>query len=248
MKKYENVVNDRYNSISSKKHIYEDIYSVLNPIGFWTYIEIETLICKFFNTLRNEHIDITKFKILDIGCGSGTITRLFAEITKKPQNITGIDLSEVRLKEAKELNQSIKYEQHDIVNLPVFSEKFDVISAFVVFMHLNTEEQILKAMQGIKTNLAPNGYFVWYDVYSKDHFKSPKNVDSWGFSGKQMDYLCSKAGFKKVSNLNIFKTFFGKIHSLTLCKIFPVWFVKILEKIIPSKAGNMCRIYKIDKQ
>lgn len=78
MRSYEEVVRERYDGRERNQHIYDNIYSIINPIGFNGHIGIEGAIYKIFRFLIDKDIDITSIKILDVGCGSGWITRAFA--------------------------------------------------------------------------------------------------------------------------------------------------------------------------
>ena len=42
--------------------------------------------------------DLSKIKVLDVGCGDGTFTRKLIEWGFKPQNIVGIDILDYRNK------------------------------------------------------------------------------------------------------------------------------------------------------
>ena len=64
-------------------------------------------------------------KILDVGCGTG---RHSIELSKRGYSVTGIDLSESQLAQAKEKakkeNLQIEFQKHDARNLP-FDNEFD---------------------------------------------------------------------------------------------------------------------------
>jgi len=245
MKPYEQVIKERYDGREKNQRLYDNIYSIINPIGFNGHIAIESIIYKIFRFLISKNIDITTIKVLDVGCGSGWITRSIAEFTGNPSNIVGIDLSEFRIHTAKKFTQSIEYINGDIVAGYDFSNKFDLITTFDVFMHFNTEEIIETALANINKNLNTNGFFIWFDAYAKNHFDCPLDAECQGFSSKQMDTFAEKAGFNKVNEFSLYKYFFGR-HSLYLYNKLPITLVKILEKIIPGNPGNMVKIYSLN--
>ena len=112
-----------------------------------------------------------------MGCGSGSVTRLLAEFTGNPSNIVGIDLSEYRIQSAMKFTQSIKFLKGDIVTDCEFCNQFELITAFDIFMHLDTEEIINKALHNVNRSLKSNGFFVWFDAYSKNHFDCPLDAE-----------------------------------------------------------------------
>lgn len=242
MKPYEQVVKERYDGRERNQTMYDNIYSINNPIGFHGHLSIESAIYKVFRYLLSKNVDITSIKILDVGCGSGGITRSFAEFKGDPSNIVGMDLSDLRIQTAKRFSQYIEYIHGDIVKDYNFSNKFDLITAFDVFMHFDTEEVIDTALANIYKHLSNGGVFVWYDAYAKDHFKCPTDAECNGFNSRQMDTFAERAGFKKVDEFSFYKNFLGR-HSLYLYNKIPVTLVKILENIIPGNPGNIIKIY-----
>ena len=99
-------------------------------------------------------------------------------------------------------------------------------------------------MNQINKYLEKDGVFMWYDIYSKDHFNPKPNADSWGFSEKQMVELSSECGLKKTASYPLFKLFLGKYHSLYQAKRFSPKMLTFLEKMIPGSPGNIMMIFE----
>ncbi|MDB4542870.1 class I SAM-dependent methyltransferase [bacterium] len=81
--------------------------------------------------LRNRRLHVAKphlnGRVLDVGCGSGTLAR---EVS--PDHYLGVDIDPVSLHLAREA-----YPQHDFVNqLPEVAEKFDTIVSLAVIEHV----------------------------------------------------------------------------------------------------------------
>lgn len=239
MKSYKEIIEERYDGIEKDIHVYDNIYSMINPIGYHGDKKLRSVFYTAFNYIRNSGVDITKSNILDIGCGKGSTTRFFSELTGSSQNIYGLDLSEYRIQCATKMNPNINYKIGDIVRPLSFPIMFDIITALDVFMHLNDKKEILLALNNIKMQLKKDGYFIWYDAYSSDHFKTTQTQDHSGFHPKQMVELAQEAGFKKVFQINVFKKLFWKYHSLYLIKRIPVSMINIMEQTIPGSPGNM---------
>lgn len=244
MKSYQEVVEERYNKAEKEAHIYNTMYSMINSIGFYGAEIQKRAFHDCFNFFRSQGMDISQAKILDIGCGKGFVTRFFAELTQNPSNIYGSDLSTYRIDEAKKLNSSINYYVDDLVEPQVSLSGYDVISAVDVFMHLPTKEEILIAMKHIHSGLTSEGYFLWYDAFAKDHFKTTEDQDHSGFHPSQMLGLAKEAGFVPVFRKSLFKRVLWKYHSLYLIQRLPKFLVKSCEYFFPGSPGNMLIIFK----
>jgi SAM-dependent methyltransferase len=156
MQSYQDVVTNRYNK-ENEIHPYNNIYSLFNPIGFYGDQALKKAINEIFVWLKANNFDVTSASFLDLGCGNGSLVRLFSEYKQSTENLVGIDYSSLRIQKAKELNPAIMFEEGDITNLRNFESKFDLISAFVVLTHLSTDEDLLAAFSQIKKNLKTDG-------------------------------------------------------------------------------------------
>lgn len=137
-------------------------------------------------------------QILDIGCGTGRHT---IELTKRGYDVTGIDLSDSQLDEAREKakkqNLSIDVRKHDARDLP-FMNEFDVAIMLCegAFSLMETDEmnfEILKnATKAIKDNgkiifTTLNGLFPLYHSVKQFYESNAKEGTSYG--GNQFDLM-----------------------------------------------------------
>jgi 2-polyprenyl-3-methyl-5-hydroxy-6-metoxy-1,4-benzoquinol methylase len=98
--------------------------------------------------------------ILDVGCGTGELTKKLAPFSKE---IIGIDVSENMINEAKKRNgdEKIKYIKISVEKYLEETEKqFDVIISIAALHHMN-EEEILKIM---KNKLTKDGKILILDL------------------------------------------------------------------------------------
>lgn len=100
-------------------------------------------------------------KVLDLACGTGRHSILFAQ---KGFKVTAVDLSENLLKvarqDAKEAKVNINFVQSDIRNFCI-SSKFDlVVNLFTSFGYFENDEQNFILFDIVKNSLVENGYFV----------------------------------------------------------------------------------------
>ena len=161
-----------------------------------------------------------------------------------PQNCFGIDLSASRISAAQQLLPTVNFICGDALNLNVPNVSFDLITSFDLYSHINKEHEIIAGLKNVHRNLATDGVFLWYDIYSKDHFKAPQNADSWGFNKQQMFKLAQNAGFEVTATFSFFKKFFGRYHSIYQAHRIPSPILTLLEKVLPGSPGNLMIILK----
>lgn len=84
---------------------------------------------------ENFNADLKGKKVLDVGCGTGRVTRL---LEKKGAMVTGIDGSVGMLKIAKQkCSSTTEFIHHDLVNpLPFSSGEFDYVVSCLVLEHI----------------------------------------------------------------------------------------------------------------
>lgn len=95
------------------------------------------------------------FKILDIGCSTGTLFFVLRSIIKK-ENYFGIDYNQISVKLAQEEGLQVKYCDIKKDNIP-FDIKFDIIYMSHILEHFYTHEQI-NVIEKITKKLKKGGY------------------------------------------------------------------------------------------
>ncbi|EKD28648.1 MAG: hypothetical protein ACD_79C00252G0013 [uncultured bacterium] len=244
MKSYKESLKEYYHGERLKQNIYTDKYSLLNPVGYRCYSKIIEKLHFLFNLIKKEY-DFEKINVLDLGCGKGWFTRYMAEVLQDPKRVFGFDISEFRIEHARKMNPEISYINNDFLEIKEINRKFEMITAFDLFMHFKNADEIHKAMEKVDPLLTDTGIFIWYEPFAKDHFTSPDNADGWGFNPKQMDEFAKKINLKLKYEFSIFKIFYlKKAHSLYLIKKYPRWFLDLLELVLPGTPGNIMRIYQ----
>ncbi|MBE9489163.1 MAG: class I SAM-dependent methyltransferase [Bacteroidetes bacterium] len=96
-------------------------------------------------------------KILDLACGKGRHAKYLNDLG---YNVTGADLSPKSIAFAKQFeNPTLRFVEYDMC-LP-YPEKFDaVFNLFTSFGYFEKEEDNLRTIKAIKTELKPNGFAV----------------------------------------------------------------------------------------
>lgn len=172
-------------------------------------------------------------RAMEVGCGTGTFTRLLANLAK---HVTAIDLSKemVRVAQSRSTKHTnIDYKVGDFLDLDLALSSFDCIVMIATLHHL-PNEQVLKK---VKQLLAPNGVLILHDILRSEgrleklanlvrvpvslasrYFRTGKPQVSWQLRkawaehGKD-EYYLSKGEVKAISNAHL-KGSYIKFHLL----------------------------------
>jgi len=216
------------------------VYSLRNTVGFYQ----RTMVAKeLINILNRNNINLSKYdNILDLGCGIGYLLRIIAEIRGYTEGLTGIDLSQERIKSARGINSNIKYITGDVCKLPLPNNFFDFVTAFVSFMFLTKEKDLEKAVSELSRILKPDGFFLFYDILgSKKLSKTTR-----GFAIKEVTKLLGDKSFKLIDKQTCFRNIFGKKRFSTayLASKIPIEFLLLLEKFPISNPNNIFLLFQ----
>ncbi|WP_172196605.1 class I SAM-dependent methyltransferase [Saccharibacillus qingshengii] len=99
-------------------------------------------------------------KVLDLCCGMGRHSLSLAE---KGYDVTGMDLSEVLLDEAKKEPEAdrIRWVQGDMRELPFADGEFDaVVNLFTSFGYFEQDDEHIRVLKEIRRVLRPGGRFI----------------------------------------------------------------------------------------
>jgi len=109
-----------------------------------------------------------KKKVLDVGCGNGTLAFQIAEQGKL---VTGLDCSHESIKSASQKNsyKTIQWVEDDFLNHDFKNEKFDAIVFVASIHHMNMKDAIEKA----KSILEKNGVIIIVGL------SKPSNILDW---------------------------------------------------------------------
>lgn len=110
-------------------------------------------------------------KVLDVGCNDGVFMQMLKE--KRDCRVTGIDVSEVAIAEARKKNLDVQIA--DAENMPFPDNYFDVVTCMEVLSHLYDPS---KALKEIRRVLKPHGFILG----SCPH----KNLETYVWEDKRM--------------------------------------------------------------
>lgn len=113
---------------------------------------------KVFEILcKNENIDFAKVRTLEVGCGAGFYTKVFAE--NGGIDYLGVDITDTLFGKLRKEFPAFKFLKLDITKKQL-EGLFDLIIMIDVTQHITDEEKFSFAMQNIKSHLADRGVFV----------------------------------------------------------------------------------------
>lgn len=126
-------------------------------------------------------------RVLDVGCGTGDLSIMVAELVGNCGKIVGIDISEPPLTLAKKAVQkreisSVEFLQADILDLPDSIGTFDAVVGRRVLMYQNNVSQSIDCLLA---HLNPGGKMIFQESDSMASSLSPKSmplhmkVQSW---------------------------------------------------------------------
>ena len=117
------------------------------------------------DALNRLRIDPRPLHVLDVGCGHGAWLRHLVDLGTVPGNLTGIDISEDRIRVAREKNPSIQWMTVDGDSSLTFApSSFDMVIQTVVFSSV-LDENVRKALaREMERVLKPGGHIVWMDL------------------------------------------------------------------------------------
>jgi SAM-dependent methyltransferase len=130
----------------------------------------------FFRTL-NRHDLKSPGHVLDIGSGTGFYIDLWTEAGAS--HITGIDITDVAVRNLSSSYPSSTFYQHDIGEpLPntLEANTFDIVSGMDVFFHIVDDNKFRQALHNVKRLLRPGGTFLFSDNFLHQQERRSKHI------------------------------------------------------------------------
>lgn len=111
--------------------------------------------------------------VLDLGCGSGI--PVARSLTEAGYRVTGVDISEVQIRRARELVPQAEFVLADVMAVEFSPDSFAAVLSFFALIHLPLEDQ-LPLLERVASWLRPGGLFVATTGY-------------WAWTGTEENWL-----------------------------------------------------------
>ena len=115
------------------------------------------------------------WKILDVGCGDGPWLRRMIEYDARPEDVVGIDVSDLRFDISRAKNPVVELIKTDGATLPFEDGRFDLAIQFGCFSHVPTHALRSQVADEIRRVMKPGGYAFWWD---RPHTDTPTDPGS----------------------------------------------------------------------
>jgi ubiquinone/menaquinone biosynthesis C-methylase UbiE len=159
-------------------------YSWFNQAHAFRFQELERDILAVLRATDFEHLQ--EKRILEIGCGQGQWLRQFIKWGACPEHVTGIDILQDRVTQARQLSPpAMQIYCGNATRLPFNAAGFDLVVQFTVFssiLDVTVKEMVAHEMLRV---LKEKGLILWYDFL----LNNPSNPDVRGIRKREIVHL-----------------------------------------------------------
>lgn len=146
--------------------------------------------------------------VLDIGCGDGTFTSHLNKLSKV-KRVTGVDISQTAISQAKKKYPEIEFEVVSAIALPFSKETFDFVTMVELVEHIIDTEQMLKETNKV---LKPGGCLlitttdfnllkrIIIATFFWERYFYPTNPHIRFFTKSTLKNILNKTGFKAIKH------------------------------------------------
>lgn len=140
-----------------------------------------------------EKYNITPELVLDLGCGSGSLTKIMAD---KGYDMIGIDISEEMLNIAKQENsgEKILYLCQDMREFELYGTVDVIYSTFDCLNYITCKRELKKVFSLVDNYLNPGGYFI-FDLNTESYFREVLHNKTHVFEDEDI-YLVWQSEYK----------------------------------------------------
>jgi SAM-dependent methyltransferase len=116
---------------------------------------------------------LSQCRILDIGCGYGSLLGWFYERGVPAQGLFGVDLLPSRIKSAREAYPAFTFIEGNAEHLDFPNGWFSLVAVFTVFSSILDGGMARSVARRISRVLASSGAIIWYDM----RYPNPRNLN-----------------------------------------------------------------------
>jgi len=159
-------------------------YSHFDPSHSVAVYEVETQLLKLLR--RKNRTDLSSYKILEVGCGSGYWLRRMMEWGAAPANLFGVDLLNERIAAARDRSpQGTTLICGSAAELEFKDGYFDIVAQFTMFSSILDRPARKKIAAEMLRVVKPTGLIIWVDFF----VRNPRNPDVRGIRKSEIAEL-----------------------------------------------------------
>lgn len=166
-----------------------DRFAFYRPEVVFFRHSIERELARFFR--KNNFLDLSDKKILDVGCGWGSWLLLFMMWGARPENLYGVDILPERVEAARGRLPKSEIILGRAEKLPWGEKNFDLIFQFTLFSSVLSASSREEIASEIWRVLKPGGYFVSFDYF----IPNPANPLTVGIGKRELRRIFPAADF-----------------------------------------------------
>jgi ubiquinone/menaquinone biosynthesis C-methylase UbiE len=116
--------------------------------------------------ILDERLDkpLSECRILDVGCGYGSLLAWYRDLGVPSDNLVGVDLLPNRVRTAQETYPELTFLEANAERLDFPDGSFDLVSAFTVFSSIIDPGMARNVARSMSRVLRPGGAVIWYDL------------------------------------------------------------------------------------
>jgi ubiquinone/menaquinone biosynthesis C-methylase UbiE len=147
-------------------------------------------------------------RILDLGCGTGIVSRILRERLGGAANIVGVDVSAPMIEKARSVAPEVDFRQANAMDLPFPDGSFDIVLCQEMLQFVPDR---LAALREVRRVLMPGGRFItsaWRPRSEQPFFEAlgrvaerhlgKSNDARWSLDGAELGRCLAEAGFADI--------------------------------------------------
>jgi SAM-dependent methyltransferase len=107
---------------------------------------------------------LSRCRVLDLGCGFGSLLAWFHEKGVPAEQLVGVDLLPHRIALAEKRYPALTFITGNAEHLSLPRHSFDLVLAFTVFSSILDKAMAHNVAENVRDLLSPGGAVVWYDL------------------------------------------------------------------------------------
>ncbi|WP_169516616.1 class I SAM-dependent methyltransferase [Kaistia adipata] len=129
---------------------------------------------------------LSEYRILDFGCGTGSVTHWLDLQGASPDRLTGVDIQRDRIAKARESYPHLAFVEASGERLPFAAGQFDIALAFTVFSSILDPFVAKRVATEMTRVLATDGgMIIWYDM----RYPNPSNPNLRAMTRSRIRHL-----------------------------------------------------------